>query len=203
MRNSSLAYVRILLGSRDTSPLKSSQLQSSEGHDLVLSISAHTDGLRILKNGAFLSWRSGIPAPSCSNYNTYWESKGQMWVFGLPTLLFPIPPPKAPITGIQGNVSLNPIRQRRKLKSTTLSASFQAVILITAHLEEAPQFLLRKVVQSLSCWSVPEAVPSASALELQGAAVQTLQLEMALNGIHDCTGLHWRVHQFLQEHGRA
>lgn len=191
MRNSSLAYVRILLGSRDTSPLKSSQLQSSEGHDLVLSISVHIDGLRILKNGAFLSWRSGIPAPSCSNYNTYWESKGQVWVFGLPTLLFLIPPPKAPITGIQGNVSLNPIRQRRKLKSTTLSASFQAVILITAHLEEAPQFLLRKKGCAES--ELLERPRSCSQWFCSRAAVQTLQLEMALNGIHDCTGLHWRV----------
>lgn len=98
---------------------------------------------RMFKNICdLLSWRSGISAPPHSYYSTPREIKGQMWVFELPTL--PSSPSRAPVTGIQGNISLNPLKWRRKLKSTSSSTGVQTIILITAHLKEASQFLLKK-----------------------------------------------------------
>lgn len=66
-----MAHDKTLLGYRDTSPLKLSKLKCSEGHDLVLSITAHKDGpTRIIKIiGAFLLQRSDVPVPPCSDYN--------------------------------------------------------------------------------------------------------------------------------------
>lgn len=48
---------------------------------------------------------------------------------------------------------------------------------------------------SLSSWSFPKAVPSASVLELYEAAVKTHQSEGALKSVPDCTGLHRHLHQ--------
>lgn len=63
-------------------------------------------------------------------------------VFELPTL--PKSPPKAPVTGTEGNVGLHTLRRRRKSKFTSSSTGVQTIILLVAHLEEVPQFLLRK-----------------------------------------------------------
>lgn len=50
----------------------------------------------------------------------------------------PKSPPKAPVTGTEGNVSLNSLKWRRKLKFISSSTGVQTIILITAHLEEVP-----------------------------------------------------------------
>lgn len=50
-------------------------------------------------------------------------------------------------------------------------------------------------MQSLSSWSFLKAVPSASVLELQEAAVKIHQPEGALESVPDCPGLHQQLHQ--------
>lgn len=134
-----------------------------------------------------LSRRSGIPALPHSYYSTYWEIKGQMWSLWT-TNFSQISFQGTSYRDREGNVSLNPLKWRRKFKSTNSSTDVQTLILINAHSKEVPQFFLRKAVQRLSSRSFPKAVSSASVLELQKAAVKTRQ---PWRGSEECSWLLW------------